>query len=129
LAEWDYLRQYITSDDIDPYRHDFDCPRGGYLNPKEEAATANSLMSSPVSSPRRIHAEMGMSFERVARERIEDMFMLISMAQEKVIQLKSLYPDIDVKWQNLICGPVVTGITTSISESEAIQPQKAGGEE
>lgn len=111
------------------FRHQWQMPGFMYVDPKVEAEADKIRSKNMLTSPRRLHAEQGNSWDDISQEIVEDNTAIIKRAIEAANKLNEQADEHDqVTWRDILNLDAPTGVTRQVKQAiedpEAIKAQK-----
>lgn len=118
----------------DVFAHNWNAPTWAYIEPVKEAQGDAIRLQNQLTSPRRLHAERGATWEEIASESIEDNMLAIVAAKKAAAQINKKYPsDTPVQWRELVNLPMPNGVQMTLQdpaalEADSVQPEATPNE-
>jgi len=122
------LRQAARRRDI--FAHKWNSPAWKYIEPVKEAQGDALRLQNQLTSPRRLHAERGATWEEIAAESIEDNALAILKAKKQAAAINKKYPgDAPVTWRELVNLPMPNGVQMSMQDPAMVVDQTGGDDD
>jgi len=123
VAQWiandPAMKGAASRDGVNINRHDWVAPAWKYIEPLKDAQADALMISSGLTSPRRLHASRGKDWDVVCNEIVEDNLQAITKAKEAAEKLNEQF-DGDkqpVHWRELINMPLPDGVQMQMMDS------------
>lgn len=124
IAEDRALRAASKKRDL--FAHTWNAPRWSYIEPKADAEGDALRLQNTLTSPRRLHAERGATWEEVARESVDDNALAIEAAKKRAAAINKKFPtDVPVTWRELVSLPMPNGVQMTMQDPNAIEAQSS----
>lgn len=124
MAEDPAIRTAATKAGIDVMRHRWRSPRWPYLQPVDEATGHLLRVRNVLTSPRRLHGELGQDWEEIAEETVKDNSHAIRLAMKAATELNAIRGDQEpVHWRELLSLPTPDGVQITMPVAAGQQPE------
>lgn len=118
------LRDAAKRDGFDITKHVWNTPQWSYIEPKADAEGDAFRLQNQLTSPRRLHAERGNTWQQIVDESVEDYATAIIAAKTKAAEINAKFPnEPPIGYRDLINLPMSNGIQMTLQDPNMVKTQ------
>jgi lambda family phage portal protein len=128
MAKDSHIASVARRNGANPFGCLWNFPTWPYIQPMDDAQADLLRLRNGLTSPRRLHAERGATFEEITNEILADNKASIAKAKLAAAEINSRFPDDGqrVHWRELLFLPTPDGISVGIQPAAAKTPGSQG---